>query len=711
MRFVSLKVDNFRGLQDIWLPLSDFGCLIGENNSGKSSALQALLMLLPGSGQKPTVNDFYDRRAAIRIALRIEGITASDLDRLSDSHRQSVANDIVDSALTLVRVISLDEGAIQSNLKVERLGPANEAWLVENLQPLMTNKKDADLRAAVVGAIPELDPVLPARPSQTVVKEKLAELIAALPPTELIARDGPLGTGIENALKGFLPEPIYIEAVKDVADEVKTSDSATFGKLLGILLDEVQDEFGDMEERFRVIQRQLSRVTDAATGESSDNRLPEIQRVEELINGFVRESFPDVDVTIDVPVPKMKTILAGATLAADDGHDGPVVSKGDGLKRAVAFAILRAYTTLRGRGINADRQPAAGPRYWLLFEEPELYLHPRAQRQLFRALEVFARENLVLVATHSPLFFDADTTRSFVKFRKTQPESGAAPCTEITPITMSDLPLKTAFQIICHENNNIGFFARKVVLVEGDSDAIILGHLARVFGSKAWDLVEQNIAVARTGGKGNIASYRLFFEKFGIPVHVIADLDVLLNGFDKLGPSEEMTALRGELLGELDKVIGAVPDTELTETKAKAIRDSGNARALWAAAETARQELDGTEETAAALARAVDEFFAYKRKDERLRTLAQGGGEVETVKSELLALLAEAKVHVLSLGSIESYYGSGESSADKVRHAIEYVATCPDVESYRRDLGTASTKAESDLRAIFSAIFDEGTSS
>ena len=36
MKLSELSITNYRALKDVKIPLSKFGCLIGENNSGKS---------------------------------------------------------------------------------------------------------------------------------------------------------------------------------------------------------------------------------------------------------------------------------------------------------------------------------------------------------------------------------------------------------------------------------------------------------------------------------------------------------------------------------------------------------------------------------------------------------------------------------------------------------------------------------------------------
>lgn len=703
-----MRIENFRGLKEVILPLSDFGCFIGENNSGKSSALQAILLLLPSSSKKPGSSDFYDQSKPIRIELQVDEVVQADLDRITnEQHRASFASDVVDGSVRLVRVIDPpSQVAIKSQLMISKLGPAEERWTQASLATAMKGHSGEALRAVVVKQLPELDSSLPPKPTQKEAQELRESYVGGMSLAEKVYRDEPLGTGLDAGIKNFLPEPIYIEAVKDVADDVKTTDTATFGKLLGILLEEVQDHFSDVEQQFREIQKKLSRVT-GEDGTLLDSRLDEVKAIEVLINKFVNETFPDVGLKINVPVPKMKTILSSAEILADDGHDGPITSKGDGLKRTVAFAILRAYTALRSSGItNAGTLKG---HYWLLFEEPELYLYPRAQRQLFAALEIFAKDFPVLVTTHSPVFFDADTTQSFVKFRKVKADPERAPQTEVSPISIgNDLSAKTTFQIICHENNSIGFFARKVVLVEGPSDALLLPHLARLL-DPSWDAVERNIAFAVTNGKGNIASYRSFFKKFEIPVYVVCDLDALVGSFDKLGPSELAMKARNTLLQMVDRELSEA--SEISQGAARQLAEKGEARALWGAAEQARSALDETPESFDALKVAVDAFFAYRRKDDRLAVLKSATGELQTKKLEVIELLRESNTNVLSRGAIESYYSSSRRREDKVRQAIEYCNSCETLEMYLEDLGESGASVKAELEQVMKNIFEDQASS
>ncbi|WP_166788994.1 ATP-dependent endonuclease [Cryobacterium sp. TMB1-7] len=648
MKFEQLHIQNFRAHSDTRLPLSDFGCLIGENNAGKSSVLHALHFALKGAPpSKLDVADFNDIKTPIRVEVTLRDIGADDLARISDEgNRASVANVVKDGRLTFARTAALGAKPI---MHVMQQVPKAMGWSLVDLNAAMKGKSGSDLRATAVALIPELDFLLAEKPTQGSIREERERLISALPEEDMELREGPPPTGIEAAMRSFLPEVIYIEAVKDAASEMKTSDSATFGKLLKILLDEVADQFGDIEQAFAEVQRKLSRFH-TPDGEISDLRLEEVKLIESTIERFVQESFPGVKLRMDVPAPELRTILGSAELQIDDGHLGPIGSKGDGLKRTVAFAILRAYTSLREGGLTSGKQ-SARPRqcYLLLFEEPELYLHPRAQRQLFDALALFAVDHPVMVTTHSPVFFSAESTSTFIKLQKTPSTSDGPASVRPFPVDFrGQLSARDAFQLVCHENNEAALFARTVVLVEGDSDVVVFPHLAKLLDS-AWDNVEQNIVFIRTGGKTSIGRYRDFFGHFDIDVHAIADLDALVEGFKNLSEDANLKSQRDELMAQVSRRL--VP-TSIPGRKLRDVVSRGDVRGLWQDAQVAFNAWSAcpSAETAAVVEERMTGLFEWPRGGEKLLALQSGDSSIDKHLDTVLEGLRAQQVHVLRRG-------------------------------------------------------------
>lgn len=701
MRFVSLTISNFRGLGEITVPLHRFTCIIGENNAGKSSVLHALHAVMPVGGYKPTALDFGDPSRPVRIALRIEGLGATDLERVSEKHRASIANDIVDGALTLVRAAEFNDDKVTSHLKVVRYLPVDERWRSELVKERLSGKTQGALREAVLETWPEFAERISSLTTQKAVIAAVEEHAATLPPEDFEPHDAPVGTGIDQGYAGLLPEVIYVASVKDVSDEVKTTDSAVFGKLISLLMESVKDDLGPLDKEFQEVQRQLSRVFGDDGDTLVDERHPAVREMEARLTAFTQDAFPGVELQIEVPVPQLKTIFSGATVQVNDGHTGPIASKGDGLKRAFIFALLRTLMEQKGRAKTADTTHGAG--YWLLFEEPELFLYPLAQRQMFRALEAFSTSNQVLVTTHSPAFLEAgNRDRVFVKLSRVFDDVGRPCGAKAAPVSLADQKDRDAFQLICHENNTAGFFARKVVLVEGDSDAVVFPHLARLLGGDLWNTVERNITFARIDGKGNIERYRRFFDKFGVDVHVIADLDVLARGFDQLGAGSEATNLHSQLHQSVIAQVGASEPTALKNAEARALGESRDFKSLWAEVVAIEKGMGEGGKNWDDLNKAVMTFFAHSHRQDLVTIYRNPDADLATEKEKLLKLLADERIHVLARGTVEDYYIAGKSA--KVEHAVQFTNECATIHDLRSRLGESFKAIEAELRDIFTAI-------
>ncbi|MCG2784377.1 MAG: ATP-dependent endonuclease [Anaerolineae bacterium] len=719
MKLTQLSITNYRALRDVTIPLSRFGCLIGENNSGKSSFLQALSLFF--SGTKLGASYFFDESKPIRIVVTFEDIQDADLARLADEHRTRVAGIVKDGRLVLVRFYDTTG---KSSLLYNTLAPNDARFSAENIAALLRGGRPGQaFLDKVVQAFPELNGVVDTTMNQDTVKQKIQELADALPDKQKTAADQPLPTGIDKSIEPMLPDPIYIPAVKDLTDDIKTTESTPFGKILAILLQAVEPKLPDAQRLFEELNAKLNCVQQP-DGTVLDGRLDEVRLIESTVEKYVRESFADVALRIMIPPPELKTVFSSARIYANDGVDGLIDSKGDGLRRAIVFSILRSWVELKAKLapvtplveepvlVAEPAQPQVEPApatYLLLFEEPELFLHPKAQRILFDALRVFAKEHHVLVTTHSPMFFGPQATETFVKLRKVSDAAIAPrPFTQIQPVDLSDMTAKDQFQIICFENNNAAFFADTVVLVEGDSDYLLMPHIAKTLNA-AWDVAQVPVLFARITGKGNIRRYREFFTRFGARVPVIADLDLLVNGFEHIAPDNSIKAARDHLLAKVDELI--VPDANGPSAEnAKDAHDSGELRGLWRKVRESQANLKAGTCTQEEHDAAVDAFFAWQRKDDRLAVLKTSKDvQMIQLKHCLLEMLREVDVYVLERGAIEQYYPDSVRGADKPSRAQDFCSKVATREAILACCGEQTVERAGSQVSIneFEAIFQE----
>lgn len=691
MRIADIKIDNYRGLKSIDMPLSDFGCLIGANNSGKSSVLQCISLVR--SGTKLLPSDFYDPTLPVRIALTFKDVTEADLAQVGDEQQRLRFESVIrEGELILVR--TYEPETAKSDLRTSSLVPIDPFLRKDALKETMKGIRGAEMRAAVVELVPALDHLLEPVPTQPQVAAAVQVICDGLTSEELTQEDVPLPTGLDKSILPLLPEVVYIPAVKDVNDEIKTTDSATFGKLLSVLFTEIESEVAEIESSFLELQKKLSRVDG-----QDDARLPAVRQIEDTIQRYVQQNFPRVTLDIDVPAPELKTILRSAEITADDGFKGPIASKGDGLKRAVAFAILQTYAELR----SGFKKKDSSPRYILLFEEPELYLHPQAQHQLFEALAVFARDNTVIVTTHSPLFFRADNTVTFSKLTKVA-SGDDAPITNTVSISLEDVGPRDQFQMIGFENNNAALFADHVVLVEGDSDMISLPHIASLLGEER--SARHDVMFVRVSGKGSIERYRKFFEAFSVRVSVICDLDALFDGFDKLGATEEATPLRETLLQMIDERMPPVEEISPGSSLGD-IRKGAKGQALWREAMSAHERWRADPDQWDQLEEAMSALFDRVSAPARLQVL-QGSTDntLLSARNALLKSLADDGVHVLSRGCIEDYYPASVTGSEKVSKAINFRTACTTRDSLdHHDQIEGQSTATDEFARVFDAIY------
>jgi len=156
----------------------------------------------------------------------------------------------------------------------------------------------------------------------------------------------------------------------------------------------------------------------------------------------------------------------------------------------------------------------------MAIEEPEIHLHPQAERKLYRFMEEFSQTTQMFVVTHSPVFVEPGNLRGL--FRVAKDNSG----TMMYAMDEKDYIDRDRLEQELNTENCEMFFADRVLLVEGISDKIFMEGLIDRYCKST-----EEIKVVSSFSKDNFDVYVDLLRIFKIPFLVMTDLDALKGRF------------------------------------------------------------------------------------------------------------------------------------------------------------------------------------
>lgn len=274
MRLQTIRIENFKGLQEAEFSPTDFGCLVGENNAGKSSALQAIVFALNRPSQIPS-SLFYDTAVPIRFVLTFSGVTEPHLARLATEHRERITPLVINTTLTLFIRYRVNE---KVETGVLRLTPIEPRYRTEAIDAAFAGKRGTALRDSLEEHYPEFLANAPQNLTVGAFKAHVSAAVAALPQNQFQMAEGPLPSGIATSISSLLPEAIYIPAVKNLADDLKTTQSTSFGRLLSLLLEDMTPDLAAITQSLGALNVLFNRVVEG--GAEVDRRHPKVRALE-----------------------------------------------------------------------------------------------------------------------------------------------------------------------------------------------------------------------------------------------------------------------------------------------------------------------------------------------------------------------------------------------------------------------------------------------
>lgn len=527
MKITHAVIHNYRSIGHVEVDVSDYLVLLGPNNHGKSNILSALEFALMSSA-KVTASDFFEFRADTDKELWID----VKFSRLTDQEQRTFEKYVRPDGTLMVRKWATidDTGEVSAGYRGYTQEPDLE-WLKPTAVDRYANRANVQ---ADVALIPQLQPLLDAggRITKAQVEEFQRNYIrdnrASLAFTETLETTPLLG--LKSVASGLLPEFFLLPAVKDLVDETKVNSKTLFGRVL----QRTVEEMARTDPRLVEVQQQLQRAIGDLNIRAPDGQQEpsDIGRLERILAEELRDWSARVSIEIQAPDIN-KVFELGTLLHIDDGHRTLAERKGHGLQRAVIFSLIRAWARMvrsTPATTSATSPRRASESVIFAIEEPEMFLHPHAQRQLARTLGEIAdsSDHQVLSCTHSTHFVDITRYRGIgivrkadlrlgTKIRQCRSELFAGPEIE---------DKKRRFNMAAWFNPDRSelFFARKVVLVEGPTEKSAFPFLAEKIGC-----FDTRVSIIDCASKHNLPLYVEVLKAFSLDFVVVHDEDPIPN--------------------------------------------------------------------------------------------------------------------------------------------------------------------------------------
>lgn len=567
MKLSQLRIQNFRSCRDISLEIGKMHALVGANNAGKSSVLRALDFLFNPSTKSLNEESFWNKDTTLEI--RAEAIFTD----LNEKEREALSGCLKpDGTFHMARSAKIgaksgesdsddDETKITISQHYKQPTPKLE-WLQEakvsakNVAEWWKTKDQLTVNGVSFAAS---WPAETKKPGVEEWKEKAKQFVTAnsanIPMDELWI-DNP--KGYANVLKGTLPFFILIPAIRDVTEESKGTKASPFGKLLFAILDSVT---ADTKTKIAGILAEVSKQMNRFGGAE---RVPLIADTETRLNKLLGDFFVGCDLEIEFQTPTLEALLSAPKLFIDDGFRNAVENKGHGLQRAVIFTILRRYAEFMTSSHDGKKRSLI-----LAVEEPELYMHPQAQRTIRRVFrKIVGGDDQIIFSTHSSLLVDVAYFDEIIRLESrvgtvngkkvTQSEAWQLPMTRMIEDLEARIPkikgkvtsesMRDLYSHAYNPRRNEGFFASKIILVEGLTEEYSLPIYADAVKDCSFD--PQNISVVECGGKGSMDRLFRIFNELHIPCFLLLDFDAGNADKNIIDKSKELLVLGGEAPNE-----------------------------------------------------------------------------------------------------------------------------------------------------------------
>ncbi len=548
MKIFSLAIEGFRRVAETEMYFGDATFLIGANNSGKSTVLKAIEYLLSGKKTIPS-QEYYSvideetgetKPAVNTIVLEAE---FRNLPEEASSWRgfkgRIFSYDAEDENDTGLSVTYRKTFELGKDVIIEF--KSKEREIIDDFADCKTGQDyiDKGIDAELISELfPEIDKNIGKSKGALEKLEQIDEIWDIKEEEVWFQNPG----GIPGNVLKMLPRFLLIPADTSI-NEIEGNSSGVLGKTLNELFEDVR-ETSDNYQKAQSYLNELSKELDPEDENSEFGKM-----ISEL-NGILASVFPDTQLhaTTDLSDPN-KALKPSFKIEMSSNVRTPVNHQGSGMVRAAAFGMLR----FRQRWLS-NKEDDHIRSLIVCFEEPEIYLHPSAANQMRDAIyDLSGNESQIIATTHSPFIIDLSRKPKQILNNLHITDDGIVN----TPFSVSKAYKlledddKQYVKMLLRIDEHIArvFFTNNVVIIEGDTEEILLMETLKKLPKEQYLNIVSNFEIVKARGKASIIGLVKYLVSMGIEPIVVHDRDKGTEGAEKFNkPITDATQGKGKVI-------------------------------------------------------------------------------------------------------------------------------------------------------------------
>lgn len=510
MKLEKIKIKNFRRIGEAELTLATSSFVIGPNNCGKTSVIDAIDALLSLKAEKVTEADFRQLEDGTRTdTIELEGTftNISDETALSRGFKGRVINGKFTYKKTYI-ITATSKPKIESITYPSKIKTAFET--AKTVQDLL----DGGISQELIS-----ETLTKSNSSDKLAKGWEKDFIEVLDfeiDKDPIFEENP--GGFPSNVNSRLPKVIRIPSLVNVSDfDYKDKGTSVLSECLSLLFDDILAQSNlatDIQAKLTELETQMNPLTEGSL----------IKKLTVDVNEIIASVFPACGIDIKPNLQNLSDILKPKYEVSLFSNVSTKIDKqGTGLIRTTAFAMLRYHSNLK-KERNIETRPIL-----VAFEEPEIYLHPAAANLLRDTIYALGSTDQIVCNTHSPWMIDL-TQEPLSLTKMIYGIDGTISCVNygltsaFAQLSDDDKIRVKMLQIFDDEVSRV-FFADRVIVVEGDTELLAIKNTLKLLPENIRKEVLSKTQIIRARGKASIISLVKYLQDLQIFPYVMHDRD------------------------------------------------------------------------------------------------------------------------------------------------------------------------------------------